>query len=197
MHSLLISSRHSCACKKSDIRQQLYEEPNGKMVSSCNFISSDSIWFINLNSSEKKCCLQCAKSAAWHRADTGYTPWLHSLNSFSLYASILCQRLKIASGLLQNKQFMDSGFDAMFAWRGQLSPACRKNRPHQWFLIHSGLWTLAVTQNGCVSASILQFWKNFGIYNCFLSNTLTQRWLLCVCVGIFTWKNVIWNEQNP
>ncbi len=170
--------------QKSKIGQRLYEEPDGKPVSSGDFISSDTIWFINLTNSleeekkkKKKGSLQCAKSAAWHRADTGCTPWLPSSNSFSLLASILCQRLKIASGLLQNKQFMDSGFDAVFAWRGQLSPACRKSRPHHWFSIHSGLWTLAARQNGCVCASILQCWKTFGVDNVFFK----VIHLLCVC----------------
>lgn len=64
----------------------------------------------------------------------GPAPWVHAmapqLESFFLSLPLFCVRLKIASGLLQNKQFMDFGFDAVFAWRGQLSPACRKRRPH-------------------------------------------------------------------
>ena len=112
-----------------------HEKPDGKLVSSCNFISSHSIWFINLTNSLKKkkkkgpapvCQISClARGRLWV-----HTMSFPSSNSSSLLASILCQRLKIASGLLQNKQFMDSGFDAAFAWRGQLSPACRKTGPH-------------------------------------------------------------------
>lgn len=155
------------------------------MVSSCNF-SSDSIWFINLTNSKeekkKRVSLPCAKSAAWHMADTGYTPRLPRSNSVSLLASILCQRLKIASGLLQNKQFMDSGFDAAFAWRGQLSPARRKSRPHHWFSIPSGLWTLAGRQNGRVRASILQCWETSAVYKfVFPSYTTTPQCLLGMC----------------
>lgn len=79
---------------------------------------------------------QCAKSAAWRRAHTGYTPQLSSSRFFFPSSSVLfCIRdLKIASSLSQNKHFMDSGFDAVFAWRGQLSPARRKTRPYYFIL---------------------------------------------------------------
>lgn len=84
---------------KSKISKQLYEEPNGKLVSSCNFVSSDSIWFINLtNSLEYKrpaavCQISClAQSRRWV-----HTPWLPIAQNLSLLASILCQGLKIAS----------------------------------------------------------------------------------------------------
>lgn len=49
--------------QKSKIGQRLYEEPNGKLESSCNFISSDSIWFINLTNcleKEKKKKARCS-----------------------------------------------------------------------------------------------------------------------------------------
>lgn len=175
MQSWLISLSDSHACTQSKTGQWLYEERNRKLVSSCKLISSVSIWFINLN------LLQCAKSAAWHGADAGCAPRLPSLNSFPLLASILCQRLKIASGLLQNKQFIDSGFDTAFAWRGQLSPACRQSRPRHWFSIDTGLWTLAVRQNGCVCASTLYCKTTSGVYNFVYVEDKQSHWAKCAC----------------
>lgn len=81
------------------------------------------------------CQISCmAQVPCCVRATLPPTP-LHptpKLNSLFFLASILYWWLKIASGLLQNKQFMHSGFDAAFAWRGQLSPACRSGT-HCWF----------------------------------------------------------------
>lgn len=82
MQSSLISPRRSQACKNQKLVNDFERNLVCKLVSSRNSISSHSIWFINLT--KKKGSLQYAKSAAWHRADTGYTPRLPRSNPFSL-----------------------------------------------------------------------------------------------------------------
>lgn len=108
---------------------KLYEQRNGTEVSSRNFISSDSICFnklLFLFLKKGLCC--CVPNQL-----PGTEPTLGARRGSrarknSLFSPLFCvKRLKIASGLLRNKQFMDSGVDAVFAWRGQLSPATQED----------------------------------------------------------------------
>ena len=98
LYDSLLQQSHLPCIRQSFSVLCFHEEPDGKLASSCNFISSHSIWFINLtNSLEKRAC----SSVPDQLPGTGPTLGTHHV--FSQLRFLLSSRLYFVSEIKNSK----------------------------------------------------------------------------------------------